>query len=113
MFVIVFDKFTDDYTRLGLRVHDVDLNSIAHHCQILGEDRDTAFPFLVLVVHDSFPRFICLLGVAEYIRLAEEGVDQRSLSVVDVRNHGNVSVWRRHTGTMWLVSIGQVTNVLL
>jgi hypothetical protein len=48
-------------------------------------------PLLILIVHDARSRLRGLRGVAEYIRLLKEGIDQRCLAVVDVRNDGDVA----------------------
>ena len=73
-------------------VDDVDLRVLPSHRSILGENRDAAFTLEWIRVehalHDD-------LIFSERARLAEHLVYQRCLSVIDVRDDGNVSDFLR------------------
>ena len=55
---------------------------------ILGENGDAALAFQVVRVHDALDEF--LVG-AENAALAQHGVDQSGLAVVDVRDNGDIA----------------------
>jgi len=59
--------------------------------QVLGQNGDTALLFLVLIVHDTVTGIIRLGLVAKDTRLTNQGVHESGFSVVNVRNHGNVT----------------------
>ena len=68
------------------RVDQVDLHALPVHRRGLGQDRDAALPLLVARVHDAVDQR--LVG-AEHPGLAEDGVDERGLAVVDVGDEGD------------------------
>ena len=70
------------------RVDDVDLHVAVTHGGVLGEDRDALLALEVHRVHD--PVGDLLVG-AERAGLAEHGVDERGLAVVDVGDDGDVA----------------------
>ena len=84
------------------RVDQVDLHVLPGDRRGLGEDRDAALALLVVGVHDAVDER--LVG-AEDAGLAQDGVDERGLAVVDVGDerdvpksggcHGEVSGPRR------------------
>mmetsp|Transcript_63095 Transcript_63095/g.186423 ORF Transcript_63095/g.186423 Transcript_63095/m.186423 type:complete len:351 (-) Transcript_63095:336-1388(-) len=53
------------------RVHDVDLDAVAHDCKILRKDGDSTLPLLVLRVHDALPGLVSLGLVPEDACLAD------------------------------------------
>ena len=55
---------------------------------VLGEDRDAAFPFQFVGIENAIADQ--LVG-AEFAALAEQGVDQSRLAVVNVGDNGNVA----------------------
>ena len=69
-------------------VDDVDLDAAVAHRGVLGQDGDALFPLQVVGVQDPLDDG---LVVAEGARLAEHGVDQRRLAVVDVGHDGDVA----------------------
>ena len=73
------------------RVHDIDLDAIAHHCQILRQNCDSTLAFLVLAVHLAVTGFALLLGVSESSGLTHDSVHESGLAVIDVGNEGDVS----------------------
>ena len=69
------------------RVDDVDLVAVVVERGVLGEDGDAALALQVVGVHDALGDR--LVG-AEGAGLAQHGVDQRGLAVVDVGDDGDV-----------------------
>ena len=70
------------------RVDDVDLGAVKAHAGDLGENGDAALAFQIVRIHDALGD---LFVGAENAALAEHGVDQRGLAVVDVRNDSDVT----------------------
>jgi hypothetical protein len=70
------------------RVDDVDAEVAVLDGGVLREDRDPALAFEVVRVHDAFGD---LLVRAEGAALAQHGVDQRGLAMVDVGDDGDVA----------------------
>ena len=67
----------------------VDLDAPVLHGGVLGQDGDAAFLLQHVRVHGA----LCyLLAVPELERLAQQGVHERRLAVVDVRDDGDVAV---------------------
>ncbi len=58
------------------------------HAGDFGEDGDAALFFQIVGIHDAFGD--CFMGGKD-AALAEHGVDQRSLAVVNVRNDSDVT----------------------
>jgi len=69
-------------------VDDVDLHVAPADRCVLGEDGDALLTLQVHGVHDPLGH---LFVGPEYARLAEEGVDEGRLAVVDVCDHGDVA----------------------
>ena len=69
-------------------VDDVDLRPAIHDRGVLRHDRDAALAFELVRVHDALGD---LLIVTEDVALAQHGVDQRRLPVVDVRDDRDVA----------------------
>lgn len=69
-------------------VDDVDFHAVPAHGTVLGGDGDAAFPFQIHAVHDTV---INLLVASENPALAEKGVHERGLAVVNVSNDGNIT----------------------
>ena len=69
------------------RVDDVDLDPLVMHGGVLGQDRDPAFAFEVVRIHDPRDQ---LLVLAERPRLAQHMVHKRRLAVINVRDNGDV-----------------------
>ena len=69
-------------------VDDVDPHAVALDRRVLGEDRDALLALEVHRVHD--PLGDLLVG-PEGAGLAQQGVDERGLAVVDVRDDGDVA----------------------
>jgi hypothetical protein len=57
------------------RIQNVELVALEFDSQVLGENGDTAFSLLVLVVHDALARFLLLRRIAKDTRLANQGID--------------------------------------
>ena len=70
------------------RVDDVDLGVAEVDGRVLGQDRDAALALEVVRVHDALGD---LLVGAEGAALAEQGVHERGLAVVDVGDDGDVA----------------------
>ena len=70
------------------RVNDVDLYALPVEGDVLGEDRDAAFPLQVIGIENAVLR---QLSVTKQAALTEHCVDQRGFAVIDVSNDGNVS----------------------
>ena len=79
-------------------VDDVDLHPAPAHRRVLGQDGDALLPLEVARVHDPVGQ---LLVGAERAGLAQQGVDQRRLAVVDVGHDGHVPdvLARSHRGS--------------
>ncbi|CUP80723.1 Uncharacterised protein [Bacteroides xylanisolvens] len=59
-----------------------------HDRGIFRQDRDAAFTFQWIRVHDTF----CdLLVISENVALLQHGIDQSRLTMVDVSDDGNVA----------------------
>src|ERR1035437_7731489 len=69
-------------------VYDVDEVALPTDGRVLGQDRDAAFPFEVVVVHHALGDFLVF---PEGSSLAQELVDQGRLPVVDVGYDGDIS----------------------
>ena len=70
------------------RVDDVDEVVLPLHRAVLGADGDAALALEVVAVHDAL---VDARVLAEDVRGAEDGVDQRRLAVVDVGDDGQVA----------------------
>jgi hypothetical protein len=70
------------------RVDNVDFDAVISHAGGFGEDGDTAFAFKIVGIHHPFGDF--LVG-SKNAALAQHGVDQRGLSVIDVSDDGYVA----------------------
>jgi hypothetical protein len=68
-------------------VDDVDLHPFVGERDILGQDRDSPFPFQVVGVEDAVP---LQLAVAKLAALAKQAIHERGLAVVNVGNDDNV-----------------------
>ena len=69
------------------RVDQVDLHALPVHRRRLGQDRDAPLLLLVARVHDPLDQpFVRGEGAC----LAQDGVDERGLAVVDVRDERDV-----------------------
>jgi hypothetical protein len=73
-------------------IENVKLGTLVVDGQVLGEDSDAAFTFLVLIVHDTFSGFFALRCIAIYTRLTNQGIDQSCFAVIDVGDDGDISV---------------------
>jgi hypothetical protein len=69
-------------------VNDVDLGAVVSNGGVLSENRDAAFFFQWIGVHDKHPN---VLMSAEHMPLLEQGIHQSSLPMIDVGDNGNVS----------------------
>ena len=69
------------------RVDDVDQQVLVVNRRVLRQDGDTALALEVGVVHHALDQ---ALVDAEGAALPEQGVDQRGLAMVDVRDDGDV-----------------------
>ena len=76
--------------RVARRVDEVQLHVAVAHGRVLGEDRDAALALLVHRVHDEVGEPLGLVG-GEHAGLAQHGVDQRGLPVVDVGDDRDVA----------------------
>ena len=70
------------------RVDDVDLDAVIDDGGVLGENRDAALALQVVGVHDAVDE---LLVGAEGAALAEHGVHQRGLAMIDVGDDGDIA----------------------
>ena len=77
------------------RVYDVDLRVLVVDGGVLGEDGDAALFFEVVRIHYAIGHGF--VG-AEGAGLAEHGVDEGGLAVVDVRDDGDVANGLAHEG---------------
>ncbi len=73
--------------RVSGRVDDVDLDALIRQRDVLGQDRDPAFPLQVVAVQDAIAHE---LAVAELAALPQQAVDQRGLAVIDVGDDDDV-----------------------
>jgi hypothetical protein len=69
-------------------VDEIDLDAAPLHCRSLRQDGDSAFAFLVVVVHDALDHR--LMG-GKGSRLAQQFIDQRGLAMVNVRDDRDVA----------------------
>jgi uncharacterized membrane protein YgcG len=69
-------------------VDDVDFDPLERDCRVFRQDRDPPLLLQVVGIHD--PLFNHLI-VAKHFGLAQHGVDERRLAVVDVRDDGDVA----------------------
>ena len=81
------------------RVDDVDLRVVEEQRGVLGENGDAALALQIVGVHYALDEF--LVG-AEDSALAQHGVDQRGLAVVDVRDDGDVANILAHWRCRWV-----------
>ncbi len=70
------------------RIDDVDLAVLVFDRRVLGVNRDPALALLIVAVHHEFPH---VLMRRECTALCEEGIDERCLPVVDVRDNGDIT----------------------
>jgi hypothetical protein len=70
------------------RVDDVQLDAAVADGRVLGEDRD---PLLTLQIHRVEHPVLDLLVLAKRPRLPQQGVHQRGLAVIDVRDNRDVA----------------------
>ena len=64
----------------------------SRHCIIITHDHKSVnVPLLILTVHNALTGLVSLLGIAKDIRLAKEGINESRLSVIDVRDNGDVA----------------------
>ena len=70
------------------RIDDVDLDVVIGERGVLGENRDAALALEIVRVHHPLDDF--LVG-AEDAALAEHGVDERGLAMVDVSDDGDIA----------------------
>ena len=68
-------------------VYDIDLYVFVMDGRVLGQDRDAAFPLDLARVHDTVD---CFLVLPKNAALAQQLVDQRRFSVVDVCDDGDI-----------------------
>ena len=80
-------------------VDDVDLGVLVVDRRVLGQDGDAAFLFELVRVHDALDDG---LVAAEGAGLAEHGIDQGGLAVVDVGDDGDVADGAGHGGAFSL-----------
>ncbi len=81
-------------------VDDVDLDVLVLDGDVLGKDGDAALALLIVGVQDAL---FHLLVLAENVGRPQQTVDQRSLTMVDVRDDGNVAkAFLLHTGVLLL-----------
>jgi len=74
--------------RVSRRIDDVDVHALVIDRQILGQDRDAAFLFQVVRIHD--PLYDVLVG-REGACLLQQLIHKRGLAVVDVGDDGDVT----------------------
>ena len=70
------------------RIDDVDLHAVVTDARGLGENRDSPLPLEIVGIHDAFGDFF--VG-SENAALAQHGVHERRLAVVDVGDDRYVS----------------------
>jgi hypothetical protein len=69
-------------------IDDVDLHPLVENGDVLGENRDAALPFEVIRIEDALARE---LRFAELSALAQQGINQGRLAMVNVGDNGNIS----------------------
>ena len=69
-------------------INDIDLGIAVAYRSILCQNRDTAFPFQIVGVHDTFCHSLIF---TEHAALFQHFVYQRCLTVVNVCDNGNIS----------------------
>ena len=85
---------------MARRVDDVDLDALIVDGDVLGQNGDAALALLIVGVQDALLHFLVL---AEHVGRPQQTVDQRSLTMVDVRDDGNVAkAFLLHTGVLLL-----------
>ena len=91
-------------TEVGVsgRVDDVDPVPLQRDGRVLGEDRDPALALLRVRVHHPLGD---LLALPEGARVAEQGVDEGGLPVVDVGHDGHVADAALGHGGDWVRSV--------
>ena len=83
-------------------VDDVDLDVLVVNGDVLGQDGDTALALLIVGVQNALLHFLVL---TEHVGRPQQAVDQRGLTMVDVRDDGNVAkAFLLHTGVLLLFS---------
>src|SRR2546428_11113881 len=70
------------------RVDDVDLDAVIANRRVLGEDGDALLSLEHVRIHDQLTD---LLMRGEDVRLLQQGVDERGLAMVNVRDDGHVA----------------------
>ena len=90
------------------RVDDVDLAAVVVDGGVLGEDGDAALAFEVVRVHDALGH---LLVGAEGAGLAQHGVDERGLAVVDVGDDGDIAYRLAHSAMFPSLGFGRAGRV--
>ena len=81
-------------------VDDVDLDVLVVNGDVLGQDGDTALALLIVGVQNALLHFLVL---TEHVGRPQQAVDQRGLTMVDVRDDGNVAkAFLLHTGVLLL-----------
>ena len=73
---------------MARRIQDIDLGAFMHDGRVLGKDRNAAFTFLIIGVHDTF---LHLFIGTENMALFQHGIDQSRLTMVNVSDDGNVT----------------------
>ena len=74
--------------RVARGIDNVNLYVVEAHARGFSKNRNAAFAFEIVRIHGAFAlRFVGPVNTG----LAEHGVNQRGLSVVDVRNNSNVT----------------------
>ena len=82
------------------RVDDVDLDALIVDGDVLGQNGDAALALLIVGVQDALLHFLVL---AEHVGRPQQAVDQRGLTMVNVRDDGNVAkAFLLHTGVLLL-----------
>jgi len=80
--------------RVARRVDDVDLDALVRQRNVLGQDRNPAFPLQVVAVQDTIAD---QLTVTKLAALPQQAVDQGRFAVVDVGdNHDIPKVFATH-----------------
>ena len=69
-------------------IHEIDAGALVVDLSCLGQDGDPAFPLLIVAVHHSIDDGLVR---GEGTRVSQQRVDERRLSVIDVRNERDVT----------------------
>ena len=69
-------------------INDVNFQAVIQNGRVLGQDRDATLALQIIGVHHALNQ--CLVGT-ECATLAEHGIHQRGLTVIHVRDNGNVA----------------------